>query len=192
MDTLTKLISTIEIAIRYLLTGTVISAIAILSINEYQSLTDWAVKNELVAAAAITAVGFVSFTLYRLALWIVLDAIAWKLRWSVPSLLHTNGMTYDEPYAFFLKWRYSGTINHELSGYLAFRWAAAHFVSVSGLALCFASLLNQEASLLSAHAILARALGLIFLILGLWQCAFLYRVERNLYRSLPQPQVQKQ
>lgn len=192
MDTLTKLISTIEIAIRYLLTGTVISVITILSINEYQSLTDWAVKNELVATAAITAVGFISFTFYRLALWIVMDAIAWKLRWSVPSLLYTNGIAYDEPYAFFLKWRYSGAINHELSGYLAFRWAAAHFVSVSGLALCFASLFNQEASLLSAYTILARALGLIFLILGLWQCAFLYRVERNLYRILPQSQVQKQ
>ena len=192
MDTLTKLISTIEIAIRYLLTGTVISAVATLSTNEYQGLTNWAVTNELVAAAAITAVGFASFTFYRLALWIVMDAIAWKLRWSVPSLLHTNGITYDEPYAFFLKWRYSGAINHELSGYLAFRWAAAHFVSISGLALFIASLLNQEASFLSAHAILARVLGFIFLILGLWQCAFLYRVERNLYRSLPQPQVQKQ
>lgn len=115
MDTLTKLISTIEIAIRYLLTGTVISAIATLSTNEYQGLINWAVKNELVAAAAITAVGFASFTFYRLALWIVMDAIAWKLRWSVPSLLHTNGITYDEPYAFFLKWRYSGAINHEQS-----------------------------------------------------------------------------
>lgn len=186
METLTKLISTIEIAIRYLLTGIVVSTVATLSISEYHHLINWAIKNELVAAAIITAAGFASFTFYRLLLWIIGDAIAWKFGWSVPSTLHTNGLAYDEPYAFFLKWRYSGAINNELSGYLAFRWAAAHFVSISGMTLLIASLFNQEASYLSAHTIFVGVMGGICLTLGLWQCAFLYRVERNLCSSLSQ------
>ena len=185
MDTLTKLISTIEVAIRYLLTGAVISTIVTLSNTEYCHWIAWAAENELIAAAIVTVVGFVSFTFYRLVLWMIGDAIAWKLGWSVPSLLHTNGRAYDEPYTFFLKWRYSGAINAGLSGYLAFRWAVAHFISVSGTALFFASLLNQESSFVSAHATLVGALGITCFILGLWQCAFLYRVERNLCSSRP-------
>lgn len=191
METLTKLISTIEIAIRYLLTGIVVSTIATLSFSGYHQIIDWAIKNELIAAAIITAAGFTSFTFYRLLLWIVGDAIAWKLGWSVPSTLHTKGLAYDEPYAFFLKWRYSGVINTELSGYLAFRWAAAHFVSVSGMTLLIASVLNQEASYLSAHSILFGVMGGFSLMLGLWQCAFLYRVERDLCRNMSRDWIQK-
>lgn len=185
METLTKLISTIEIAIRYLLTGIVVSTVATLSTSEYHHLINWAVKNELVAAAIITAAGFASFRFYRLLLWIIGDAAAWRFGLSVPSILRTNGLSYDEPYAFFLKWRYSGEINNELSGYLTFRWAAAHFVSISGAALLIASLLNQEASFFSEHTKFIGATGVISLTLGLWQCAFLYRVERDLCKIMP-------
>jgi hypothetical protein len=187
VDALTKLISTIEIAIRYLLTGAVISAATVLSTAEYRYFISWGTENELIAAVAITTVGFIAFTFYRLVLWVIGDAIAWKRGWSVPSLLHTNGRTYDKPYAFFLEWRHSGAINDSLSGYLAFRWAVAHFASISGIALLAASLSNQEASYLSSHAISIGIFGFICTTLGLWQCAFLYRVERNLCSNMPTP-----
>lgn len=70
MDALTKLISTIEIAIRYLLTGAVISAATVLSTAEYRYFISWATENELIAAVAITTVGFIAFTFYRLVLWV--------------------------------------------------------------------------------------------------------------------------
>nr|WP_143023863.1 hypothetical protein [Pseudomonas benzenivorans] len=187
MDTLTKLISTIEIAIRYLLTGAVVSAVVTLSCAEYWRWFAWAAENEAMTAIIVTAVGFVAFTLYRLVLWTAGDAIAWKLGWSVPSLLHRNGKAYDEPYAHFLKWRYSGAVGDALGGYLAFRWAVAHFASVSGVTLFAASLLNQEASWVSEYAVSIGVLGVACFSLGFWQCAFFYRVERNLCSSMPQP-----
>lgn len=183
MDTLARLISTIEVAIRYLLTGAVVSAVMIFSSAEYLNGLAWVAENETMTAIIVTAIGFIAFTFYRLLLWTVGDAIAWKLGWSAPSLLHRKGKAYDEPYVHFLKWRYSGAINDALGGYLSFRWAVAHFASVSGITLFLASFLNQDASLVSAYPVIIRAFGIACSSLGFWQCSFLYRVERNLCRS---------
>lgn len=126
------------------------------------------------SAVIVIAVGFIAFSFYRLRLWTVGDAIAWKLGWSAPSLLHRNGKAYDEPYVHFLKWKYSAAVNDALVGYLSFRWAVAHFVCVSGIALLLASFLNQLGSLVPAYPVIIRGIGAACVSLGFWQCAFLY------------------
>lgn len=180
MNELAKVISTIEVAIRYLLTGAVVSAVGALSMSDYYHWFAQAAKNETAAAAVITVSGFVAFTSYRLVLWTLGDALAWKAGWSAPSLLHRKGVAYDRPYAHFLQWRYSGDINDALGGYLTLRWAVAHFASVSGFALLLASFLHQDTSWVSAHYVLVCSVGSASFGLGLWQCAFFYRVERDL------------
>lgn len=180
MNELAKVIATIEVATRYLLTGAVVSAVFTLGMPDYRHWFAWAAENEPATAAMIAVSGFVAFTSYRVVLWTLGDALAWRAGWSVPSLLHRKGVAYDKPYVHFLRWRYSNVINDALGGYLTFRWTVAHLASVSGIALLFASFPHQDNSWVSEHYVFLTSAGAASLCLGLWQCAFFYRAERDL------------
>lgn len=175
-----KLVSRIEIAIRYLLTGSVVSLLVVFARTDYESVLKSAAEKETISAGIAIFAGFIAFTLYRLVLWTLGDFIAWKIGWSAPSVFPHKGLGYDKPYVSFLKWRQSDAVNDRLGGYLTYRWAVAHFASVAGIAAILGAYLSQSGSFLQAHMSLTYSLGLAALGFGMWQTSFLYRVERNL------------
>lgn len=182
MDTLAKLISSLEIAIRYLLTGAVVSVLVVLSTEKSTAVFSSAATHLAASAFVVTTSGFAAFTVYRLLFWFVGDAIAWHFGLSAPCVFEgRNG--YDEPYAQFLRWRHSDKVVEALGGYLTYRWAVAHFVSLTGASLVLSSMLSQPASPISQHSCAVAISGLVLWALGIWQSFFFYRVERNLCRE---------
>lgn len=183
MEKLLTLITSVEAAIRYLLTGAVVTAIWLLSLNDPNPVLCWAQSNQVPAALCVAVIGFTAFTVYRLLFWVVIDPIAWKCKASVPSLFSHEGRGYDRPYAQFLRWRHSKDLPESLSGYLLYRWAVAHFVVVTGLAGILAAWLGQSSSFVASWRSYFVVPSLVFIILGIWQCFFLFRVERELCRQ---------
>lgn len=180
MDAISKIVTSLEVAIRYLLSGAVVSTLVAMSHTEYPLVLIFVAKEPLIATILVSIVGFIAFTLYRLIMWTVADFIAWKAGWSAPSLLDYEGCWYEKPYVYFLKWRYSGEISDQLHGYLTFRWSVAHFVCLSGISMILATLLSQHGSPIEKYCGLIFSGGLVILALGLWQVFFFFRVERSL------------
>lgn len=183
MDKLISLVSSFEAAIRYLLSGAVIAVIWALSLNNPWPIAQWALSNQIAAASCVVLVGFTAFSIYRLVLWIIGDAIAWKFKASAPAEFFEKGVSYARPYAKFLRWRHSEDLPQSLSGYLTYRWSVAHFAVVSGLAGLVAALCGQSNSLVVdlRYSVLLASLGIAAF--GCFQISFLYRVERELCRD---------
>ncbi|MBD3647445.1 MAG: hypothetical protein HUJ31_08360 [Pseudomonadales bacterium] len=181
MNELARLVTNLEIAIRYLLTGVVVTSLLILSIENGLLVLRW-MQDNLVATGALTAaMGFITFSLYRMFFWTLADFIAWKAGLSAPSLYGSEGFLYDRPYSMFLKWRRDGkALSEDISGYLTYRWAVSHFSSVSGFSAVIAASLSQPEAPISSYSCYVLAFGWLIVGLGLWQSFFLFRVERNL------------
>lgn len=187
MDKLILLISSVEAAVRYLLSGAVIAAIWVLSVNNPRPIAQWALSNQVATALCVVLIGFTAFSIYRLILWVVGDAIAWKFKASAPAEYREKGISYARPYAEFLRWRHSEDLPQSLSGYLTYRWSVAHFAVVSGLAGLIAALCGESNSILANFRYLVLLASLVIATFGCIQISFLYRVERELCRDRRPP-----
>jgi uncharacterized membrane protein YdfJ with MMPL/SSD domain len=180
MDLLSKIASSLETAIRYLLTGTIVSLATLLARTDGNGFMAWVAMNIPLTIVVVAISGFASFTFYRLCLWTFGDAVAWYFGLSAPTKYVKNGCSYSAPYAKFLIWRHSSALSPSLSGYLTYRWSVAHFSVVAGLTLLLACFFKQVDSWVAAHAVVVALTGTASTVLGAWQIAFLYRVERDL------------
>lgn len=183
MDKLISLVSSLEAAIRYLLSGAVIATIWVMSLNDPWTILQLALSNQVPTALCVALIGFTVFSIYRLVLWVVFDFIAWKLNASAPAEYSVDGVSYAKPYAKFLRWRHSEDLPQSLSGYLTYRWSVAHFALVSGLAGLVAALIGQSNSVMVDLRCWVLPASLIVAVFGLRQIFFLYRVERELCRD---------
>ncbi len=86
MDKLISLVSSLEAAIRYLLSGAVIATFLVMSRNDPWTIVQWALSNQVPTALCVALIGFTAFSIYRLFLWVVFDFIAWKMKASAPAL----------------------------------------------------------------------------------------------------------
>lgn len=187
MDKLLSLISSVESAIRHLLSGAVIATIWVLSRKDAACIVVQALDHLGFAAACVVVIGFAVFSIYRLALWILGDCIAFREKWSAPAFLSKefkeSDRGYARPYARFLEWRYwdEPPMPDKLSGYLNYRWSVAHFAVVSAAACLIISFwFAQDGSHLDDYSCIARLVGLAVFVFGLVQVRFLYNVEREL------------
>ncbi|MGQ0502303.1 MAG: hypothetical protein ACT4P0_06805 [Panacagrimonas sp.] len=180
MDLLSKAITSLEHAIRYLLTGAVVTSLFVFSRSDYKDLVASVENRDVTTAVIAVLVGMATFSLYRLFLWTVGDIVAWKFKWSAPSSHEGPKWAYDRPYTKFLWWRHAGHLTTSISDYLTYRWSIAHFATISGVGLLVADLCAQENSAIANYDGLATGSGIMCGALGLWQCSFLWRVERNL------------
>lgn len=183
MDKVLSLISSVEAAIRYLLSGAVIAVLALLSVDDPGTFVAWGVANQAIAALCVLFGGFTAFSIYRLILWTIGDCIAWQFGLSAPTLYPSAGDRYARPYSRFLRWRHSDDLPQSLSGYLNFRWSVAHFVNVSALAGFVAAYFAQSQSIIGSKEIATVVISLLIFAFGVFQVAFLYRVERELCRD---------
>jgi hypothetical protein len=183
MGKLISLVSSLEAAIRYLLSGALIAVIWMISLNDPWTILQMALSNQVPAGLCVALIGFTAFSIYRLFLWVVGDFIAWKCKASAPILFFEEGVSYPKPYTKFLRWRHSEDLPQSLSGYLTYRWSVAHFAVVSGLTGLFASLAGQSNSVMVDLRCWVLPVSLSVAAFGLWQISFLYRVERELCRD---------
>lgn len=185
MDKLLGFVSEIEQAIRYVLSGAMIVAIGLLSRSEPFATVGWAERNSLLAGVIVIGVGVAAYTVYRIAFWVVGDCMAWRSKASAPSL-QPNG-SYPRAYAWFLPWRQSDKLSQQVSRYLWYRWAAAHFTLLFGLALMLAVVFKDNDSFIAYYCYRTLGLAVILMVLGVLQCRFLFQVERELRRAQEQP-----
>jgi hypothetical protein len=183
MDKLISLVSRLEAAIRYLLSGAVISTIWTISLNDPWTILQLALSNQVLAGFCVALIGFTAFSIYRLLLWVIGDYIAWKCKASAPILFFEEGVSYPKPYTKFLRWRHSEDLPQSLSGYLTYRWSVAHFAVVSGLIGLLGTLAAQSNSVMVDLRCWVLPASLFVAAFGLWQISFLYRVERELCRD---------
>lgn len=183
MNLIEKAISSLELAIRYLLTGAVVAVLFVFRLSDYKGILSIAESNEVTTTLVVVLVGMATFSIYRIFFWTAGDFIAWKLKWSAPSLHESSNRCYDGPYTKFLWWRHEGCLTDRISDYLTYRWSVAHFASISGIALLLEILTAETGSHIANYACVVVVCGFLLLALGLWQCSFLWRVERNLQKD---------
>lgn len=183
MNNLFNLISSIELAIRYLLSGVAITAIYLFSLSEENLKIKWdqICKCQAPALFLAVALGFAVFTLYRILYWVIGDCIAWRANASPPSLDRCKPFGIHFAFAKFLLWRRTDNTSEKISGYLHYRWAVVHFTFIFALALAFYSIHCEPDSLMENWQYCAGIASLIFIIAALRQSCFLFRVERALY-----------
>lgn len=185
-ETLAKLVGSIERALRYVLSGFVLSALVLFSMRQVPQAVSELQENLLAALFIVAMLGFGAFTVYRLILWTLLDYIAWKCKWSAPSIEKVDGRSYAELYARFLLWRHDPALNQSLSGYLTYRWSAAHFVTLSGIVAVVVAPLAQAGSLVARYYLVVLIAGIASIGIGLWQLVFLFRTEKALRKGTSQ------
>ncbi|MGQ7814592.1 hypothetical protein ACUTAH_02765 [Metapseudomonas furukawaii] len=180
MDQLASLISNIELAIRYLLSGVAICVIYLVSLADPVPPIMLIVDHPGLSAFMAGVIGFTVYSLYRLLFWIVGDGVAWKMGLSAPGLYRS--CLYHRPYARFLVWRRDNAFSTTLNGYLHYRWAVTHFTYIVAFALCFALAYRQDGSLVDLWASSLRSIIGVLFLLATWQASFLFRLERELYK----------
>jgi len=156
MDKLVGLISNIELAIRYLLSGLTVCTIFLLGLTKPGPYLQWIIQHSLLTFFISAALGFVIYSFYLL---------------------------YHDAYSQFLQWRRSGKFTERLNGYLHYRWALVHYVLIVGLALLFALIYREPGSIVDKWQCKVVMFTIVCFVAGLWQCSFLFRVERELYRT---------
>lgn len=179
-DQLSSIIQTTESAIRYLLSGFFVTVVSLLSIANPKPIFVYGTENPLIALSVIGAVGFVVFSIYRIAAWVAFDGAAFLLGWSAPATERV-GLNYSKPYSKFLLWRFQSDFGKEIGGYLTYRWSVAHFSVIAAGSLILSKLLHSPTSIIEPYSRATFWTGLIILAVALWQIAFLFRVERSLY-----------
>ena len=87
----------------------------------------------------------------------------------------------------FLRWRYESKFSaSSLPGYLTYRWSAAHFAILSGVSAIVARLLAEVGAFVERNATAVLIAGGVCILIGLWQCFFLFRMERELCKDTSQ------
>ena len=183
MDKLVGLISNIELAIRYLLSGLAVCTIFLLGLTKPGPYLQWIIQHSLLTFFISAALGFAIYSFYRILFFIVGDGFAWMFKLSAPSLDKGKSLLYHDAYSQFLQWRRSGKFTEELNGYLHYRWAVVHYVLIVGLALLCALIYREQGSIVDKWQCKVVMLTIACFVAGLWQCSFLFRVERELYRT---------
>ena len=181
MNNLLNLISDIELAIRYLLSGVAITAIYLFSKQDFVTKWEDICKHQALALFLAGALGFAVFTLYRILYWIIADEVTWWTGVSADSLDRDNSISRPEASARFLQWRRAENFNKSLNGYLHYRWAVVHFTFIFALALAFFSIHCEPDSLMKKWSCCGGIASIIFIIAALRQSWFLFRVEKALY-----------
>lgn len=183
MDKLVGLISNIELAIRYLLSGIAIYTIYLLRLTEPRPYFQWIVEHSLLAFFISAVLGFTVYSFYRILFFILGDGVAWLIKISAPSLDKGDDCFYHNAYSKFLQWRRSAKFDEALNGYLHYRWALVHYIIIVGFALLFALIYRESGSIIDKWPYHFGTLTIICLIAGFWQCSLLFRLERELYRT---------
>jgi hypothetical protein len=179
-----RLVNNIDLLIRYLMTGIVVSAALLASRADGLDLLEIFAAHPELSGVAVITIGFCAFTLYRVIAWAILDGFFWLTKQSAPSIFTAKkACGYHAPFAKFVEWRYSGKVSDGLGGYLTYRWAVIHFLLVSTTSIAIASYISQCGSWLHTYANRAPYLASPFFCLALWQFWFLLRVERELCRK---------
>lgn len=193
MPAIANIISSLETAIRYLLTGATVVVIAVLSRDDYGGFLAWGVFHPQSTLLASAFAGFLAFTVYRMAFWVVGDGIGFIFGWSAPSanFLEELGCRYDKRYAVFLEWRQSVDSKASYNGYLSYRWAAAHYCLLTSICLFAAGCLSSPGSWIKNHDCGVLSTGLGLLILGSAQVFFLFLVERTLFERWKKEEERK-
>ncbi len=200
-DQLTSIFHTTEQAIRHLLSGFVVTAVSLLSIANPKPIFVFGTENPIIALTGIGVVGFLVYSIYRIASWAIIDCIAFYLGLSAPAVERPKKpgkkgspdfvkrvrewlafLSYSDPYALFLLWRYESNSGEKIDGYLSYRWAVAHFAMITAISLLISKCRHSPESLIDPYSRAAFWIGLIVLAIALWQIAFLFRVERSLYK----------
>ena len=178
------LISNIEQAIRYLVSGAMLVAVWLLALADPGTPIRWAEKNTLLAVSVIAVTGFLGYTLYRTSCWLLVDRIAWSFRWSAPAiaLSSADGHGYARPYAEFVRWRQSADVPERVSSYLFSRWAKSHLVLMSALAVGAALVFRQDSSFVAKNLILTSVICGWCAVVAVYNVGFLLRVEHYLMR----------
>lgn len=183
MDKLLGFLANLEAAIRYLLTGAIVSALWVGSRAAPDIWLKWVQEHQLLAAAVVLALGTSWFAVYRVVFWLLGDYAALWAKLSGPSAVCIKGQRYPGPLAAFLSWRYSEKVAPALGGYLAYRWAISHFSVAIGLALLAAVSWREPGSFVDAHEGVFLFLVPVCVLFGLAQCCLLFAVEKELYRK---------
>lgn len=182
-------VSSIEAAIRYLLTGISLWIIAAGGLERPDCLFDWVQDHQTVAGALIVASGFAAFSFYRLIFWVGGDLVSWWTGQSAPSLFGKRYGFYDQPYTKFLEWRHSKKVTASLGGYLTYRWSVAHYSVITAVTLWIWCVVAAQPSLINTHPCVAFWIATGMFIIGVWQQWFLFRVERDLCRRSGHPEI---
>lgn len=188
MDRFFNMITNIEQAIRYLLSGIVVCAIYIGSIRDVTQGIEWIRSNALLSLFISGAVGFTVYSIYRILFNVIGDGIAWHANISAPALEKNRPDENNEPisyataYSRFLLWRRNKDFDESLNGYLHYRWALVHFCFITSIALFIALLLKHNESLIASHCCLFLFLATFCFFCSLLQCKHLFMVEKELYR----------
>ena len=185
MDKLAGLITNIELAVRYLLSGIAVYAIYLLGLSNPFPHIAWIAQHALPSAFITFALGFTIYSIYRILFWVIGDALAFHFKLSAPSLNKDKCQyLYHAPYTKFLLWRRVDKFDEKLNGYLHYRWAVTHFTLITALVLAFALFNCEPKSIIDTWPQVTVVLMSICFITSLWQCSFLFRVERELYKLL--------
>lgn len=181
---LDRLANNIDLLIRYLMTGIVVSATLLASRADGPDLLKAFSSNPELSGVAVISIGFCAFTLYRVIAWTLLDGFFWLAEQSAPAIFTKKKRCgYHAPFAKFVDWRYSGKVSDGLGGYLTYRWAVIHFLLVSTTSIEIAAHNSECGSWLHKHAGEACYLVLPFFCLAFWQFWFLLRVEKELCKK---------
>lgn len=184
LDKLADLISKIELAIRYLLSGAAVCAIYLLSIADPSHQIEWIAIHPLLAAIIVVALGVSIYSVYRGLFYVVGDGAGWLLRLSAPGLFRKKRQfLYHDAYSTYISWRHDAKFPESLNEYLHYRWAVVHFLNIMGIALLHALLYRESRSVIDAWPRHTCALMIICFVVGVWQASFLFRMERELYRK---------
>ena len=194
MGALIRLLSGLEQAIRYLLTGFAVAMAIFFGIEHSSTHIEQLTSNLTFSAAVMLGIGATFYIAYRTIFYVLIDGLAWQLGWSAPI---KDGFCYSRPHSNFLRWRYGSwhsdnsfgaPLNKELSGYLHLRWAGAHFFFMLTILLQLLSIFRRDNSLFKQYVsdeICLCALVLFHIasfVIAIWQISFMFRVERDLYR----------
>jgi hypothetical protein len=189
MEKLLELIKSIELAIRYLLSGAAIVAVYLLGLSDPVQCLGWISDHEAITGFITIAIGFAAYSIYRLAFYVFGDCLAWRRGWSAPAIDRT--LSYPEAYAKFLLWRQGGDsrdnkiLERHLDRYLNYRWAVVHFSFILAGTLIFALVNAESGSFIRTWRgwEVSLLVLLICLICAIHQCRFLFQLERNLYKG---------
>jgi len=186
MNQILGFINSLEQAIRYLLSGTTVFTILLLRLKDMSTYIGWLESHPLITAFGIIALGFTTYTIYRMIFYVVGDGIAFLLRQSAPYIMKETGdspFNYARPYAKFLLWRHGESKIKRVSGYLSYRWAMTHFTLIVAFMLQFALCTYETHSIIDRCLPIVQGITIICFVIGIWQVSFLFRVERELYKA---------
>lgn len=180
-----SLTNSIEVVIRYFMTGVAICSAIYLSQHELPAFSKTFCESYQLAVGIALVVGFFSFAIYRVISWHIIDYWAWKS--GLSALVHfpagDDKYCASGPFAGFLLWRYKDSIPRSLGGYLTFRWSMIHFLIITSLSWLVATFTATSTSFIGAHQGYICSSALIIFGFSWRQFVYLLKVERDLCKK---------